>query len=161
MTIFITGTPIETAQTLDPKRLNKQILECQWIIDMAEGKTKEKNHPAYLMYKDSITFVKYYQECLRFYRKYLKQEKAGNDESSRLLLKLALDASKTAESIKPEFICKELYENFKKRLYTKDPDYYKQFEDLGKTEANYYFVDGNWLRYENGKKKIDNNFIKR
>lgn len=49
MTIFVVGSPYETAQALDPKRLNKQILECQWMIDMAEGKTKEKNHPAYLM----------------------------------------------------------------------------------------------------------------
>jgi hypothetical protein len=25
---------------------------------------------------------------------------------------------------------------------------------LGTTEANYYYVDGNWWKYENGKKEI-------
>ena len=65
-----------------------------------------------------------------------------------------------AELIKPEFICEELYINFKRRLYAKDPEYYKNWSFLGTTEANYYFVDGNWWKYENGKKEIDNNFKK-
>lgn len=161
MTIFIIGTPIETAKILDPKRLNKQILECQWMIDMSEGKTKEKNHPAYLMYKKNILWVKLYRECLMFYQRHLKEKKEGYNESSELYLKMAIYASGKCESLKPPFLCEELYTNFKKRLYTKNPEYYKQFEKFGKTEANYYFVDGNWVRYENGKKEIDNDFIKK
>ena len=58
MTIFLTGTVADTADDLDVKRFNKQIVECQWIINMAEGKTKPSNHPAYLMYKDHIDWVK-------------------------------------------------------------------------------------------------------
>lgn len=37
MTIFIIDSPIYTASHLDSKRLNKQILECQWMINMREG----------------------------------------------------------------------------------------------------------------------------
>ena len=48
----------------------------------------------------------------------------------------------------------KIYINFKKRLYTKDPEFYKRWEYLGKTEANYYFVNENWVKYENGKKEI-------
>lgn len=33
MQIFIIGTPFETAKALDRKRLNKQIIECQQILD--------------------------------------------------------------------------------------------------------------------------------
>lgn len=39
MQVFITGTAIETARTLDKRRLNKQIIECYWN---AETKTLEK-----------------------------------------------------------------------------------------------------------------------
>ena len=58
MTIFLTGTIADTADDLDIKRFNKQIVECQWMINMSEGKTKPSNHPAYLMYKDHIEWVK-------------------------------------------------------------------------------------------------------
>ena len=37
MTIFLTGAPADTADDLDPKRLNRQIQECGWLINMVEG----------------------------------------------------------------------------------------------------------------------------
>ena len=40
----------------------------------------------------------------------------------------------------------------KKRLYTKAPEHYKQWESFGKSEENWYFVDGEWRIYENGKR---------
>ena len=140
MTIFITGTVADTADDLDVKRFNKQIVECQWIINMAEGKTKPSTHPAYLMYKDHIDWVKKYKECFIAYK---------NKD-----YELCKELSQEADIIKPDFLCEELYTNFKKRLYTKDPEFYKRWEYLGKTEANYYFVNGNWVKYENGKKEI-------
>lgn len=151
MTIFIINSPYKTAKILDPKRLNKQVLECQWMIDMAEGKTKEKNHPAYLMYKNHIEWIKLYQRCLSYYRDYLK-----HNDGDELLMSITF--SNEADKIKPPFLCQELYDNFRKRLYTKNPEYYSDFAEYGKTEANYYFVDGNWLKYENGKKEVDNDF---
>lgn len=146
MTIFLTGTIADTADDLDIKRFNKQIVECQWMINMSEGKTKPSNHPAYLMYKDHIEWVKKYKECFIAYR---------NKD-----FELCKTLSKEAEKIQPSFICDDLYINFKKRLYAKDPIFYKKWEYLGPTEANYYFVNGEWLRYENGKKEIDIKFGK-
>ncbi|MBR5476684.1 MAG: hypothetical protein IKV17_07700 [Bacteroidaceae bacterium] len=37
MQVFIIGTPLETAIALDPLRLNKQIVECQQILDALNG----------------------------------------------------------------------------------------------------------------------------
>lgn len=144
MTIFILGTVEDTAKNLDPRRLNKQILECQWMINMKEGRTKPSNHPAYKMYADYIDWVKLYQSCLKAFKK----------ADFELCKKL----SNEAELARPRFITKELCDNFKKRLYTKDPIYYSNYASYGKTEANYYYVDGQWLRYENGKKTVVENF---
>lgn len=140
MTIFLTGTPEETAKDLDPKRLNRQIQECGWLINMVEGTGKWKNHPCNFMYKDHIDWIKIYRDCLLAYKK----------QNYKLCSRL----SSEAELIKPYFICEELFINFKKRLYTKDPEFYKRWSYLGTTEANYYYVDDNWWKYENGKKEI-------
>ena len=138
MTIFILGSVFETAEKLDVKRFNKQILECQWIINMQSGITKPSNHPAYLMYKDHIEWVKLYQETLKAYK---------NKEYDK-----AKQLSDEAEKIKPSFLCDELYLNFKKRLYDKDKIFYKEWENLGESKANFYFVNNTWLKYENGTK---------
>ena len=68
MTIFLTGTPADTADDLDPKRLNRQIQECCWLINMVEGTGKWKNHPCNFMYKDHIDWVKKYRDCLVAYK---------------------------------------------------------------------------------------------
>ena len=140
MTIFLTGTCADTADDLDPKRLNRQIQECYWLINMVEGNGKWKNHPCNFMYKDHIEWVKLYKDCLLAYK--------NKDFDT------CIDLSRAAEKIQPHFLCEELYTNFKRRLYTKDHKYYSQWADLGISEANYYFVDGNWWKYENGKKYI-------
>ena len=103
MTIFIIDSPIYTALHLDSRRLNKQILECQWMINMKEEKTKPSNHPAYLMYKDNIDWVKLYQKCLIEYRNYKKT----NDIE---VYNNALKYSNQADKIKPYFMCQSLYE---------------------------------------------------
>ena len=110
---------------------------------MVEGNGKWKNHPCNFMYKDHIEWIKLYRDCLIAYK---------NKD-----YELCKSLSKQAEKIQPDFLCEELYDNFKRRLYTKDPSLYKRWEHLGKSDANYYYVDGNWLKYENGKKEIVNN----
>lgn len=140
MTIFITGTCADTADDLDYRRLNKQIIECQWMINMYDGKTKPSNHPAYLMYKDHIEWVKLYQQCLIAYK----------NKDYTLCKKI----SDEAELIKPNFICEALCENFKRRLYRKDPVLYQRWEYLGGTDSNYYFVNNQWIKYTNGQKEI-------
>lgn len=37
MNVFIIGTPLETARALDKARLNKQIIECQQMLDEVIG----------------------------------------------------------------------------------------------------------------------------
>ena len=94
MTIFLTGTPADTADDLDPKRLNRQIQECGWLINMVEGTGKWKNHPCNFMYKDHIDWVKKYRDCLVAYK----------NKDYELCKQLSLEA----EIIKHEFICEEL-----------------------------------------------------
>ena len=132
MTIFLTGTVADTADDLDIKRLNRQIQECYWLINMVEGTGKWKNHPCNFMYRDHIDWVKKYKDCLLAYK---------NKD-----YKLCLQLSQEAELIQPDFICEALYINFKKRLYTKDPVMYSRWKHLGKSEANYYFVDNKWIK---------------
>ena len=146
MTIFLTGTIAETAKDLDYKRLNRQIQECGWLIGMINNPSKWKNHPCNFMYKDYIDWIILYQKALISYK--------NNDieECNRL--------SDIATHIQPPFICDDLIINFKKRLYTKNSIHYSKWKNLGKTEANYYFIDGHWWKYENGKKEIDDNFGK-
>jgi hypothetical protein len=40
----------------------------------------------------------------------------------------------------------------KRRLYSKDNEHYKQWAYLGESEVNWYFVDGEWRKYINGKR---------
>lgn len=48
MQIFITGSPLETAEALDARRLNKQIIECRQILAAIDGTSKAwSNHPVY------------------------------------------------------------------------------------------------------------------
>lgn len=139
MQIFlIDKSPIETAKILDRKRLNKQVLECDWMITATDGSRVTK-HPIYKMYKDHMQWVIYYRNCLRDYRD-------GDME-------LAEKWSMLADKITPEFLCQEYFDNFKKRLYTKDPEFYSQFgSEYGKTENNWYYFDGAWHLYQNGKR---------
>ena len=140
MTIFLVGDVAFTAANLDPKRLNRQIQECYWLINMVEGTGKWKNHPCNFMYKDHIDWVKKYKDCLLAFK--------NNDYDK------CVELSNEAEAIKPDLICDDLFLNFKKRLYEKDPVFYKKWSHLGGTTANYYFVYGHWWKYENGKKEI-------
>lgn len=138
MQIFITGTPFETARDLDPRRLNKQIIETEQIINAILGIGKGWfNHPVVKMYKNDVNFLMSYLCCLDAYRK-------GD------LIK-ALQFSDGAMNNKPVFIDEYLITQMKRRLYTKDNNYYSQWKDLGESSINFYYVDGNWLYYENGK----------
>ena len=51
----------------------------------------------------------------------------------------------------PEFHTQEYFDQMKRRLYTKDNEYYKQWESLGETDINWYYVDGVWKLYRDGK----------
>jgi hypothetical protein len=52
----------------------------------------------------------------------------------------------------PPFHTQEYLNQMKRRLYTKNREHYKQWAELGESEQNYYYVDGEWRVYENGKR---------
>jgi hypothetical protein len=140
MQVFIIGTPIATARALDRKRLNKQIIECQQILDALNGATAWSNHPCVLQYKG-------HEFWLRCYKRVLKEVQKGGGASirSRYFNYRATDTT-------PDWHTQEYYNQMKRRLYSKDPEYYKQWAHLGTSDENWYFVDEEWRKYINGKR---------
>ena len=151
MNLFIIGSPIETAKALDSERLDKQILECQLLINMSDDDTFKLNHPVFLMYKNHMDWVRLYKSCLSNYRDY---KSSGFEE----FLNEAQNCSDKAEAIKPNFMCQDLYDSSKSRLYLEDENKYRCFLQYGKPSGNHYYIDGHWIKYEKGKKIIDDSF---
>ena len=138
MQIFIIGSPIETADVLDRRRLNKQIIECRQILAAIEGRSKAwANHPCVLMYRKHTSWLENYLQCLELAR---HQYMAANIYSLN------------ADKLRPPFHTEEYFNQMKRRLYTKDNDYYRQWESLGESDVNHYFVDGEWRYYRKGKR---------
>lgn len=139
MQVFIIGTPFETAQNLDTKRLNKQIIECNQILNAINGQSKSwKNHPCTLQYQNNVRWLEHYRDCLILFK--------------NNLFILAKIESDLANQIKPIFHIKEYFDQMKRRLFEKDEEYYKQWSYLGKSLDNWYFVNNEWKYYKNGKK---------
>lgn len=130
--------PILCAQVLDKKRLNKQIIECQQIIRAIEGNKSWHNHPVVRMYRPHKEWLKCYMRCLICF-------KDGN-----ITMAKELDSFSMAE--RPSFLTDELCDQHKRRLFTKQPDKYPQFSHLGESEINWYVVDGEILKYKQGKR---------
>lgn len=142
MQVFIVGSPLETAKKLDKRRLNKQIIECEQILDAMSGKKAWSNHPCVLQYKNHEPWLKRYYWCLDYYKK-------GMFNAASLL-------DYMASLITPDFHTEDYFNQMKRRLYTKDNEHYKQWSYLGESEENWYYVDDEWLKYINGKKDINN-----
>ena len=148
MQVFIIGTPYETAVALDKRRLNKQIIELGQIIDAINARihTRKKvawiNHPVTKMYQDHIEWLYNYGEVLDLVR-------LGHTWDNSYLLQ---NTNTEAMLKKPYFHCQEFFDQMKRRLYTKDKQYYSQWSNLGESNINWYFVDGEWIKYENGKR---------
>ena len=137
MQVFIVGSPLETAMALDPKRLRKQIIECRQILDALNGKTAWSNHPCVLQYRG-------YEKWLKCYLRVLECHTRGNT-----MLAAFFDVE--TERFRPNWHTQAYYDQMKRRLYSKNPEHYKQWADLGKSDCNWYFVDGEWRKYVNGK----------
>jgi hypothetical protein len=128
--------PFNVAKVLDHSRLQKQILECDWLIDGVLKNTRAIYHPITKMYKGNLDFIEHYQNCLRLYIN-------GNLPDS-------LAESCNALECLPDFLkdADWYFDNFKKRLYTKDPVYYAGFSKWGQSYSNYYFIEGVWKEYQ-------------
>ena len=138
MQVFIIGTPLETAMALSKRHLNNQINEAKIILDALNGTKAWSNHPAVLQYRG-------YEEWLEHYTACLEAHKMGNNN-------YALCCNRIANQMTPDWHTPEYYDQMKRRLYTKDPKHYAQWADLGTSEENWYFVDGEWRKYVNGKR---------
>ena len=138
MNVFIVGSPFETAMALDSRRLNKQIIECQQILDALNGKKAWSNHPCTLQYAGHERWLMNYMSCLLRYR-------SGEIER-------AATSSEWCDLDRPPFHTEEFFTQMKRRLYTKDKNHYAEWAHLGTSEVNHYFVDGEWRYYKNGKR---------
>lgn len=139
MQIFLPySEPILVARCLDKKRLNKQIIECDNIINAITGKsTAWMNHPVVKMYTDYLDFIMCYKMCLFYYKN------GDNDK--------ALIYNTKSISVIPPFISKDFCDQHKRRLFSKDSVHYNQFQQYGISNDNWYIVDGFLLIYNNGK----------
>lgn len=139
MQVFIIGTPLETAMALDKLRLNKQVIECRQILDAFDGKSAWSNHPCTLQYMEHKEWLKAYTLCLE---RYIKR---GCDFMAEMWDMLA-------QGLTPDWHTEEYLSQMKRRLYTKNNEHYKQWAHLGESQQNWYFVDGAWRVYNNGKR---------
>lgn len=140
MQVFIIGTPLETAKALDKRRLNRQIQEVKVILDALNGKKAWSNHPCVLQYKG-------HEFWLRCYKRVLETVQYGGKDSIRCKYN-----DYRARETTPDWHTQEYFDQMKRRLFEKDEEYYKQWSYLGKSLDNWYFVDGEWVKYRNGKR---------
>lgn len=130
--------PFKTADCLDGRRLNKQIIECRQILAAIKGESNAwKNHPVVKQYRNHISYLQNYTDCL----------KAFKDN----YLEAAMIYSDCAMLYKPEFLTTEFCNQHKRRLFTKNNSFYAIFYRYGKSDENWYVVDGKLLKYVNGK----------
>ena len=140
MQVFIVGSPLETARALDNRRLNRQLQEVKVILDALNGAKAWSNHPCVLQYKTDIGWLRAYKVCLNAY------SNGHYNEASKV--------SEYATRITPDWHTQEYYTQMKRRLYTKDPEHYKQWAHLGESQENWYWSQeqGEWQKYVNGKR---------
>lgn len=138
MQVFIIGTPLETARALSKRHLNNQINEARIILDALKGAKAWSNHPCVLQYRGYEKWLEIYKGILMSYEK--------------CEFGTAILSSIYADDYRPDWHTQEYYDQMKRRLYTKDPEHYKQWADLGESDENYYYVDGQWRIYKDGKR---------
>jgi hypothetical protein len=140
MQVFIVGGLLETARAMagDTRRYNKQIIEVRQILDAMNGATAWSNHPCVLQYRGYEAWLRAYYGCLYSYVRGKEQD--------------AMVYSELADAVRPDWHDQRYYDQMKRRLYTKDKEYYKQWAHLGESDCNWYFVDGEWRKYVNGER---------
>ena len=129
MQIFIIGTIFDTAMSLDKRRFHRQISEAKIIRDAIDGKNKWKG-PLVEMYRYNTVWLDLYIATF-------EAVKNGN-------ILAAINISCRALQYTPNFHIDIYLVNMKARLYTKDKEYYKKWEEFGESHVNMYWVDNEW-----------------
>ena len=140
MQVFVPyPSPIDVARCLDRPRLLKQITECKQILAAITGKSKGwKNHPVVKMYENEQSWLKSYRLCLDAYYK------GDQAKAEKYSLK--------ADEERPLFLTTAFCDQHKRRLYTRAPQMYSQFSKFGASEENWYYIDGEIVKYIDGNK---------
>lgn len=141
MQVFIIGSVLDTAKILDKRRLNKQIIECNQILNaLLNGAKAWANHPCVLQYHGHEQWLQKYMQCLQSYK----------DNNINDCIRL----SEECELIKPSFHKIDYFNQMKRRLFTKDNLYYSQWINLGISEENWYWdnINKTFIKYKNGKR---------
>ena len=120
MQTFFTDTNLYiSASRLDPKRLNKQILEAWQIIEKLEHRnvTSYMNNPAIVMWRDYTDGLKaYYNAHLWYWNTFYAQE--PHSLQSKSVEKVVLP---------PWWSENDILRSHQAMLYRKDPTYYAQW----------------------------------
>lgn len=153
MQVFVPfSSPIDCAEALynDRRRFNKQIVECRQILG-AINKTGKGwfNHPVVKMYKDHKEWLELYTRTLEEYKKWRVE---SDLKKSRSNFVICCKLSDEADNIRPAFLTDEFCNQHKRRLYAKSSELYPQFAKYGKSEENWYVVNGELVKYVNGKR---------
>lgn len=142
MQVFIIGTPLETARALSKRHLNNQINEVKIILATLNGAKAWSNHPCVLQYRGCEFWLRCYKRVLEEV-----QKSGGASIRSKYFNYRAI------ESI-PDWHTQEYYDQMKRRLFTKDSEYYKQWAHLGADFDNWYWSpsENKFIKYRNGKR---------
>ena len=106
MQVFIIGSVIDTALSLDKKRFNKQIIEVIQIINALRGETKAwRNHPCTLQYR-------HHEDWLRLYRTSFEYLNMGK-------YKMAAHISNIAERFKTGISYRRVFQSDEKAIVSK------------------------------------------
>ena len=142
MQVFIIGSPLETVMAMngDVRRYNKQIVECQQILDALNGAKAWSNHPCVLQYRGYEEWLREYSRCLSAWK--------NNDKLTAFI------AEQWCQQTRPKWHTPEYFDQMKRRLYTKNPEHYKQWESLGRSDCNWYWSqeENKFIKYINGKR---------
>ena len=141
MQVFVIGKVLDTFEVLDKRRLNKQKIECQQILNAIDGVSNAwKNHPIVKSYTPYRKWLQIYMWLIEEY----------TSSSSDLLM--MFHYNKWLWENKPIFHTEEYFNQMKRRLYSKDKEYYSCYNELGESDINWYYVDNEWIYYKNGKR---------
>lgn len=153
MQVFVPySSPLRCAMVLDQRRLNKQIIECRQILKAIRGESSAWfNHPCVNMYRKHELWLVHYTRCLELYKS-AQSLKSDDFDEALIDLDLARAEDRIANDDTPYFLTDAFCEQHQRRLYTKNPSHYPQFAHLGTSEENWYCLDGDLVRYLNGKR---------
>jgi len=153
-TFLISGNFYEIAKTLDPRRANKQIIECYQIMRIMlrkvgfidDGKKGWMNHPVLKLWQDKdgkfYFFQLYYYTCfmLKTYKERYDKEHSMVQKIEELY-QIALECHDFGNSIFQVRWPKEVYKAMRQNLIRKDKEYYRKKFPNEKGECQGYVWD--------------------